>query len=238
MKEERLMLGSVPAIVYGEKSDRVYLYVYGKCGCKEEGRDFAVLAAPFGWQVLAMDLPEHGVRRGGPEPLDPWHTVPELRSVMDYAREKWRHTALRATSIGAWFSMLAFADAPPERSLFVSPVLDMAGLIETMLGWAGTTAEDLHCRENIPTEFGETLSWQYYQYALSHSTADWPGRTDILYAGKDNLIPRKTVEVFAARPKRTLTVMEEGEHWFHTPEQLAVLERWTIRMLAEEGKQK
>ena len=49
MKEERLMLGSVPAIVYGEKSDRVYLYVHGKCGCKEEGRDFAVLAAPFGW---------------------------------------------------------------------------------------------------------------------------------------------------------------------------------------------
>ena len=93
-------------------------------------------------------------------------------------------------------------------------------------------------RENIPTEVGETLSWQDYQYALSHSTADWPGRTDILYAGKDNLTPRKTVEVFAARPKRTLTVMEEGEHWFHTPEQLAVLERWTIRMLAEEGKQK
>ena len=76
MKEERLMLGFVPAIVYGEKSDRVYLYVHGKCGCKEEGRDFAVLAAPCGWQVLAMDLPEHGVRRGGPEPLDPWHTVP------------------------------------------------------------------------------------------------------------------------------------------------------------------
>ena len=57
MKEERLMLGSVPAIVYGEKSDRVYLYVHGKCGCKEEGRDFAVLAAPFGWQVLALGFP-------------------------------------------------------------------------------------------------------------------------------------------------------------------------------------
>ena len=112
----------------------------------------------------------------------------------------------------------------------------MAGLIETMLGWAGATAEDLRRRETISTNFGETLSWRYYQYALAHPTADWPGRTDILYAGRDNMTPRATAEAFAARPGRTLTVMEDGEHWFHTPQQLAVLERWTLRMLTEEGE--
>ena len=236
MREEAFSLGAVPAVVYGEEADRVFLFVHGRCGCKEEGRDFAALAAPFGWQVLAVDLPEHGARQGGPESLDPWHTVPELQSAMEYARGRWRRVALRATSIGAWLSMLAFADAPPERRLLVSPVLDMAGLIETMLGWAGATAEDLRRRETISTNFGETLSWRYYQYALAHPTADWPGRTDILYAGRDNMTPRATAEAFAARPGRTLTVMEDGEHWFHTPQQLAVLERWTLRMLTEEGE--
>ena len=50
------------------------------------------------------------------------------------------------------------------------------------------------------------------------------------------MTPRATAEAFAARPRRTLTVMEDGEHWFHTPQQLAVLERWTLRMLTEEGE--
>lgn len=148
MREEAFSLGAVPAVVYGEEADRVFLFVHGRCGCKEEGRDFAALAAPFGWQVLAVDLPEHGARQGGPEPLDPWHAVPELQSAMEYARGRWRRVALRATSIGAWFSMLAFA----------------------------------------------------------------------------------------ARPGRTLTVMEDGEHWFHTPQQLAVLEHWTLQRLTEEGE--
>lgn len=236
MREEAFALGAVPAVVYGAEADRAFLFVHGRCGCKEEGRDFAALAAPLGWQVLAVDLPEHGARQGGPEPLDPWHAVPELRAAMAYARRRWRHVALRATSIGAWFSMLAFAAAPPERSLLVSPVLDMAGLIETMLGWAGATVEDLRRRESIPTEFGETLSWRYYQYALAHPTADWPGRTEILYAGGDSMTPRATAETFAARPGRTLTVIEGGEHWFHTPKQLAVLERWTLQMLTGEGR--
>ena len=34
--------------------------------------------------------------------------------------------------------------------------------------------------------------------------------------------------LFGSKPACVrLTVMEEGEHWFHTPEQLAVLDRWT-----------
>ena len=100
--------------------------------------------------------------------------MPELQAVMAYARRNWNQVALRATSIVAWFRMLAFRETPPVQSLFVSPVLDMAELIETMRGWAGVTAAELEARQ---------------------------------------------------------AVMEEGEHWFHTPEQLAVLEPWTTEHL-------
>ena len=31
---------------------------------------------------------------------------------------------------------------------------------------------------------------------------------------------------FAKRHRAALTVMEGGEHWFHTPEQMAFLDRW------------
>ena len=78
--------------------------------------------------------------------------MPELQAVMAYARRNWNQVALRATSIVAWFRMLAFRETPPVQSLFVSPVLDMAELIETMMGWAGVTAAEL--------EAPDRLSWR------------------------------------------------------------------------------
>ncbi len=227
MKETAFQIGQVPAILYGEKADRIFLFVHGKHGCKEGAKPFAEAVCPKGWQVLAMDLPEHGARQGGAETLDPWHVVPELEAVRAYILAHWTSMALRADSIGAWFSMLAFGDTPLEQCLFVSPVLDMAALIRRMMAWAGVTEAELEARGTIPTDFGETLSWAYYQYAMSHPIARWDSPTAILYAGQDHLTRRQEAEAFASRFRCGLTVMEEGEHWFHTPEQLDFLARWT-----------
>ena len=37
---------------------------------------------------------------------------------------------------------------------------------------------------------------------------------------------RETVERFVTTHDAALTAMENGEHWFHTPEQLAFLRNW------------
>lgn len=74
--------------------------------------------------------------RGAPGPL---HAAPELRALLGYAKGRWQHTALRCTSLGAWFSLLAFAGERLEQALFVSPVVDMEGLIRDMMGWAGVS---------------------------------------------------------------------------------------------------
>lgn len=107
MKTQKLEISGIPALMYGKESRKVYLYVHGKMGCKEEALPFAELACPAGYQVLALDLPEHGERRGSSEKLLPWVAVPELEAVYSYAAERWKNVSLRATSIGAWFSMLA-----------------------------------------------------------------------------------------------------------------------------------
>lgn len=52
------------------------------------------------------------------------------------------------------------------------------------------------------------------------------------YAGGDNLISRQTVERFAAEHGAGLTVLENGEHWFHTEEQLAFLDDWLKKALS------
>ena len=228
-KEELSIPHLGPAALYGQPAQGVWLYVHGKNGCKEEAETFAALACPKGWQVLAADLPEHGGRRDSPETCTPWDAVPELRRLLDYAQGRWAKTALRCTSLGAWFSLLAFAGMGPgvvEQALLVSPVLDMERLIRDMMDWAGVDEARLEREGEIPTDFGETLSWRYLQYTREHPVDRWTVPTAILYAGGDNLTRRETAEAFTRRFGCELTVMEDGEHWFHTPPQLAVLRTW------------
>ena len=58
MKIMEFDIQHIPAALYGEQSERVYLFLHGKGGCKEEAGDFAETVCPRGWQVLSIDLPE------------------------------------------------------------------------------------------------------------------------------------------------------------------------------------
>lgn len=77
---------------------------------------------------------------------------------MTYARSLWNQVALRAASIGEWFGMLVFQKEPLERSLFVSPILDMEQLIHQMMCWANVTELELNSCREIETDFREVLS--------------------------------------------------------------------------------
>lgn len=120
MTERRFQIENIPAVLYGDASEKAYLFIHGQCGCKEEG--------------------------------------------------------------------LAFAE--------------------------------------IATDFGQTLSWNYLTWERQHPIQNWNCPTAILYAGQDNMTSRETVERFVTAHDAALTVMENGEHWFHTPEQLAMLRAW------------
>ena len=236
MKEERFTIQNIPSILYGDSSEYLFLYIHGKLGSKEEAAHFAEIVCPKGYQVLSIDLPGHGERADEMERFVPWKIVPELQAVYGFARQHWKRIRLYGSSIGAYFSLLAFRDAKLEKSLFVSPILDMEKLIRDMMGWAGVTREQLQQAGEIPTAFGETLSWKYLTYAAEHRITKWDSPTAILYAGQDHLTARATVDSFAQRFGCTVTVMENGEHWFHTEEQLAVLDAWLRRELYCAGK--
>ena len=232
MKTAYQSIAGVPALVIGEASERAWLFVHGKLGCKEEALAFGELACPMGWQVVGVDLPEHGSRRDAPEKLLPWTAVPELQAVYRAMGQRWRQISLRANSIGAWLTMLALQEQDLDHALFVSPVVDMVNLIETMMTWAGVTEEELRQKRNIPTQFGETLSWEYLCWAREHPL-HWNTSTEILYAGGDTLTSRAVIDDFAAKSGSGLTVMENGEHWFHTEEQLQFLRAWERRCLLQ-----
>lgn len=226
MKTEFMKIGQIPAVLYGDACEAGYLFVHGQGGNKEEAAAFAQIAVPAGYQVLGIDLPEHGARKGTPGGFDPWTAVPELQAVLAERKAHWKRISLRANSIGAYFSMLAFSQEPIEKALFVSPIVDMERLICDMMSWAGVTQEQLCQAGEIPTNFGQTLSWRYLTWVRRHPLCVWQAPTKILYAGQDNLTARQTVDAFVRAHDAALTVYEPGEHWFHTPEQLHALCQW------------
>ncbi|MEA4955483.1 MAG: alpha/beta hydrolase [Pseudoflavonifractor sp.] len=226
MTEHRFQIENIPAVLYGDAAEKAYLFVHGQCGCKEEGLAFAEIACPKGVQVLAVDLPEHGERQGEKDRFNPWTVVPELKAVFAYMKSRWSEIGVRANSIGAYFSMLAFADENIEKALFVSPIVDMERLICDMMGWAGVTEDILRRQGEISTDFGQTLSWDYLCWAREHPLRVWSHPTVILYAERDNLTTMKTIKNFADAHAASLTICDQGEHWFHTPDQLAVLRNW------------
>ena len=93
---------------------------------------------------------------------------------------------------------------------------------------AKVTEAELEARGVIHTEFGEDLSWDYLSYVRSHP-ATWTAPTKILYGGKDNLTSLETISRFAKTHNADLTVMEDGEHWFRTEEQMKFLDDWIRR---------
>lgn len=239
MEQRKLTITKIPAVLYGTASPKCFLYIHGKFGLKEEAESFAEIAGAKGWQVLSIDLPEHGERKEENDRFNPWCVIPELKTVLRYVQQNFKTIGLRAASIGAWFAMESFDGSEFETCLFVSPVLDMEKLIQNMMRQASVSEEKLKKESLIPTDFGETLSWKYYEYAKAHPITEWRCRTDILYAGNDNMTARKTVDEFMEQCHASLTVMENGEHWFHTPEQLAILNQWTkerVEYLGEENK--
>ena len=227
MKTEHLLTGGIPAVLYGSAAAQGYLFLHGQMGGKEEAEEVAQVVCPKGRQVLSIDLPGHGERRDRGGELLPWTAVPEIQTALDWAGRRWESVSLRANSIGAYLAMLAWED--PARALLVSPILDMEELIRTMMGWAGVTEEELRARGEIPTSFGQTLSWEYLTWVQKHPVHTWSCPIRILYGSGDSMMPRRTAEEYARRHNAELTVAEGGEHWFHTPEQLAAMREWAER---------
>ena len=226
IKRTHLNLGGIPAILWGEPSNKVYFYVHGQDGRKEEAELLGEIVIPQGWQVLSVDLPGHGERKEETDAFDPWHIVPELTRVANDLKTHWGQIALCANSIGAWFSLLSMNEVRPERCLFISPILDMNRLIGNMMKWAHVTETQLQREGLIPTDFGQTLSWEYYVYARQRPIVTCEAPTHILYGDADHLSERSVVDQFVERFDCSLTVVEKGEHWFHTPWQLEILSRW------------
>ena len=225
MKSKIFSINNIPAILYGEDSDSGYIFVHGQGGNKFEAERFARLATLKGYQVLSIDLPQHGERKDNVN-FVAWEVVEELKNVMRFAKQKWSKISIRATSIGVYFSLLALKGEKIEKCLFVSPLVDMNRMILDLMKLSNVSKEELEIKKEIKTDFGQTLSWQYYCYAQENQVKAICDNTEILYAKNDEIIPFDTVEKFAKNNGCRLTILNGGEHWIHLKDDVEKMEKW------------
>ena len=221
---KRIELNGIPAILWGEPSDRLYLFVHGKLSSKEAAEQFAPVAAEKGCQTLSFDLAQHGERTDEAK-LDVFSGMHDLNVIADYAFSRWEHVSLYACSIGAYFSLQTYGSRPFEKALFQSPIADMGYLVSRMMQWFSVTPEELKEKGVIDTPI-DPLRWDYYQYIQAHPVEKWPIPTCILYGGKDNLQSPDVIERFSRRFHAKLTVSPDSEHPFMAAGDGKIVESW------------
>ena len=184
------------------------IYIHGQYGSPEEAEHYRTLFP--GCEVIGLDY----------RAQTPWEAEREFAEYFDglcnsgdngscvpgNASGRCGSIGIIANSIGAFYAMCALSGRGIAAAYFISPIVDM---------------------ERIE---GVTLDEEHQRYVRQHPI-DWRVPTHILYGENDNLTSLATISEFARRTGATLEVMPGGEHWFHTPEQMAFLDRWIQRAM-------
>ena len=194
------------------------IYIHGKGGSAAESEHYKSLFPDC--EVIGLDY----------QTFTPWETGKEIHIAVEELKSKYENVILIANSIGAFFSMNAGIDDMIQKAYFISPIVDMEKLITNMMQWANVTEQELESEGVIHTDFGEDLSWEYLSYIRSYLVT-WHAPTEILYSSNDLMTSLETISDFANKHQATLTVMEGGEHWFHTEDQMLFLDRWIKKLI-------
>ena len=232
-----LIIENIPAVLWGGPSENIMVAVHGNASNKAD-EPIALLAGaavPLGYQVLSFDLPQHGDRKNEPTLCKVQNCIQDISRIMDFAAGQAGQISLFGCSMGAYFSLLACRDLPVRQSLFLSPIVDMKRLIDNMMAWFDVSPERLRAEQEIALPIGQTLYWDYYCYVRDNPVTAWEAPTAILYGEADNLCEYEVITSFAQRFGCSLTVMKQGEHYFHTPVQLDFYRRWLKQHLPLAG---
>ncbi|MBQ6263614.1 MAG: alpha/beta hydrolase [Clostridia bacterium] len=194
-------------------NNKTVVYVHGKGGSADEAAQYRTLFPSA--NVYGIDYVKS----------TPWEVGKEIHDSIVSLCLNSDKPILIANSIGAYFSMYAGIEEYVEKAFFISPIVDMEKLIGKMMAQARVTDEELKRRGSIRTDSGEELSWDYYSFVKDHPVT-WNVPTEVLYGSEDTLTDPETVSSFCVEHRAKLTVMDGGEHWFHTEEQLYFLYKW------------
>ena len=190
------------------------IYIHGKDGSANEANHYKQFFNED-YEVIGFDY----------KSKFPWQAKEEFQKYFDFVATKYNEILLIGNSIGAYFSMISLSEKQIKKAMFISPIVDMENVILNMMKWENVSEEELEAKKIINTSFGESLLWEYLSYVRKNSII-WDIPTSILYGEKDDITSLKAMNNFANKINADLTILENGEHWFHTEEQISFLDSW------------
>jgi len=195
---------------------KAIIYIHGKGGTSEEANHYESLFPEY--KVFGFDY----------KAQTPWNARNEFTEYFRSIQKDFESITIIANSIGAFFALVSLGREQIEKAYFISPIVNMEKLIMDMMRWANVTECMLEDAGTIETEFGETLSWEYLSWIRKHPI-EWNTPTSILYGQNDTLQSFETISSFSKETDAELTIMNNGEHWFHTEDQMSFLDKWIRR---------
>ena len=96
-----------------------------------------------------------------------------------------------------------------------------------MMIWANVTEDELKEKKEIQTTFGETFHGIIF--AMQEKILLYGKSQRTFCMVKKIFTSYGTILEFVQRTNSTLSIMKNGEHWFHTDEQMKFLDEWIIK---------
>ena len=227
MNLNKIRVYGIPALIWGESSDKMIIAAHGSHSSKIDDCMWVLAdeAIKHGYQILSFDLPQHGERVYETDLIMPDECVRELMIMYGYAKEHAKKISLFGCSMGAYFQLLTFPTIDIERAWFLSPITDMERIIHNLMDYCHVTEEQLERMVTVENDI-ETLYYPYFQYVCKHPITNWPHKTYILRGEKDTLCEYSYVKHFSDSFGCELTEQKGGEHWFHTEQELEFFRFW------------
>lgn len=227
MNLNKIKINGIPAIIWGEPSDKIIIAAHGSHSSKIDDCMWILAdeAIRKGCQVLSFDLPQHGERVYEPEFIMPDECVKELTYMYEYAKTHAREISLFGCSMGAYFELLTFADFDIDKVFFLSPVTDMERIIHNLMKYCNINEQQFREKVTVENDI-ETLYFPYYEYVKNNPIIKWQHKTYILRGEMDTLCEYSYVKGFSDKFGCELTEQKGGEHWFHTESQLEFFRLW------------
>ena len=160
---------------------------------------------------------------------NPWEVKEKIIKEFKEISKNYKRVYVIANSIGAFYTYKYLSMFNIKSAYFISPLLNIKSLIEGLMRKSHISFERLKNEKIITMDDGQILSYDFYQ-SLNDSDS-WNTKTHILYGEKDNIVDHESIFNFACNHNCSLTIMKNGEHYFHTPSQLKYIKKWINEFL-------
>jgi len=131
----------------------------------------------------------------------PKETGKEIHAFVESLKPQYENIILIANSIGAFFSLHADIKGFIQKAFFISPIVSLEGFVCDQPEW------------------------------MNLGEPEWNILTSILYGSRDTMTSLEAIKNFAKKHGSSLTIMDGGEHWFHTEAQMQFLDDWIRKTL-------